>query len=67
MEVNEIVEEISNSLTELINENLEKHMKEQPYNAVCDGCGKDIDLGVTVDGDNDLQITVPICDCQKEE
>lgn len=41
------------------------HMATQPYDAVCAECGKDVEIGVRVDGDFDLRIVVPICKCQE--
>ena len=49
------------------NKYLEEHMGMQPYEITCDECGKELDVDVTVDGDYDLKIVVPRCECLPEE
>jgi hypothetical protein len=45
---------------------LEKHMKDQPCEINCSGCGADLHITKkTVHYDFDLSIEVEPCDCQK--
>jgi hypothetical protein len=46
---------------------IKEHMEEQPYSAKCDECGRELDVTATVDGDLDLRLVVPVCECQRED
>ena len=46
---------------------IEKHMSEQPYDAVCSACGLKLACTCEVDGDYDIKVTVDPCEnCIKE-
>jgi len=46
---------------------VKEHMDAQPYSCKCADCGKDVELDIEVDNDFDMKITVPVCDCAKDE
>jgi len=46
---------------------IHEHMEQQPYEAKCGQCGRDLDVTATVDGDLDLRLVVPICECQRDD
>ncbi len=43
------------------------HMEDQPYSCVCAECGAKVDLIIVVDGDMDMRVEVPVCECQKND
>ena len=50
-----------------IEQAVKKHMRDQPYSCVCGGCGKQVDLDIEIDGDMDMRIIVPVCECAEQE
>lgn len=46
-----------------IEEEIKSHMENQPYKCTCENCGSDVELDVSLDGDLDMIVTVPICKC----
>ena len=46
---------------------IKEHMDSQPYACRCADCGKDVSLDIEIDNDFDMKITVPVCDCRKND
>ena len=46
---------------------IEDHMKAQPYDCICAECGEPITLDVKLDGELDMIVQVPPCDCTKQK
>jgi len=50
-----------------IEKTIKEHMENQPYKCMCADCGAKVDADVTIDGDLDMIIIVPVCECAQKE